>query len=250
LVARHAAGVLAISHFAIDYYTRLGFCKERVYAFGYFRANSDLPDNPERLVNKRTEVIFIGQIIPRKGLDILLEAMLPLFTEYPSLCLTLVGDGEDIPTLRTRVHSLGLHERVALEGVIPSDQIQTRLAAADVLVLPSRWDGWGLVVNEAFSVGTPVIVSDRCGAADLIKQGVNGYVFRSENLEELRSCLRSFLNTGSWTTLKSAAARTGQAISTEIVTPYMIECLQHLTNGSGNRPIPPWIQLAIPQTED
>ena len=64
--------------------------------------------------------------------------------------------------------------------------MQACIAAADLLALPSRWDGWGLVVNEALAVGVPVIASNACGASDLIRQDVNGYVFTSEDAASLR----------------------------------------------------------------
>jgi glycosyltransferase involved in cell wall biosynthesis len=242
-VAKRAAGLLAVSRLATAYYTRMGFRQEQIYPFGYFRGGHRLQNLAERKTRPdRIEVIFVGQLIRRKGLDILLGAMRPLFALHPNLYLTVIGAGKDSAALQDRARSVGIESRVFFEGVIPSDQIQARLAAADLLVLPSRWDGWGLVVNEAFSVGAPAIVSDCCGVAELIQRGRNGYVFRSGDVEDLRNCLDEFLSRrADWEKFRTEAAATGEKISTDKIAPYLIACLKHMSGNSTERPVPPWL---------
>jgi glycosyltransferase involved in cell wall biosynthesis len=249
-VAKRALGFLAVSRFAEQFYTQLGFAREAVYPFGYFQTSNDWTEARPRLAaDQRTQVIFVGQLIPRKGVDILLQAIRPLFDEHPKLFLSVIGDGSEARALRASAHSFGISDRVTFEGVVSSDRIQSRLASADVLALPSRWDGWGMVVNEALSVGVPVIASDRCGAADLIQHGVNGYVFRSEDVDDLRGCLRSFLeDEDNRVTLRSAAASTGRAVSAESAAPYLIQCLSHMTGASAAAPTPPWRRVSAPQS--
>ena len=199
----------------------------------------------------RTEIIFVGQLIKRKGLDILLEAIHPLFAEYSDLDLTVVGTGEDLPALQGLVRRLDIEDRIHFAGVLPAEQVQSRMSAARALVLPSRWDGWGMVINEALSVGVPVIASDQCGASDLIQNGVNGYVFRSEDREDLRNCLRRFLDEADfWSKQRSEVAMTGQLISAEVASSYMIECIKHMVRIRLDRPAPPWAQAAISQSVD
>ena len=248
-IAKRALGMLAVSNYAEAFYTHLGFESERVLPFGYFRASDDWPQPATKSSGRaRTEVIFVGQLIPRKGADLLLEAIQPLFGDYPDLFLSVIGAGIAGDALQSRARSLEITDRVNFEGTISSDRIQARLGSVDLLVLPSRWDGWGLVVNEALSAGVPVIVSDRCGAADLIQHGVNGFVFRSEDVEDLRRCLRRFLeNADHRLAYRSAAASTGRALSAEAVAPYLIECLKHMTGASAARPAPPW--AGVPASE-
>jgi glycosyltransferase involved in cell wall biosynthesis len=249
-VGRRAIGMLAVSHFAEQFYIELGFDTERVFPFGYFRAGSHRPQIGARSrVKERTEVIFVGQLIHRKGVDFLLEAMVPLFDQHSDLFLSVVGAGIEAQALEACAQALGVQDRVNFEGTIGSDKIQARLVSADLLVLPSRWDGWGMVVNEALSAGVPVIASDRCGAADLVQHGVNGYVFRSEDVEDLRQCLRSFLeNADARSVMRSAAANTGRAVSAEAVAPYLIECLKHMTGESSVRPVLPWLRMPTSQS--
>ncbi len=249
LIARRASGALPVSHLAADFFGALGMREEMMYSFGYFRAHSSPNGTAAFKKGINIEVVFIGQVIHRKGLDILLEAMQPLFNEYPELALSVVGSGGNEAPLRKQVTDWGLEGRVFLEGVIPYDKIPARLAMADLLVLPSRWDGWGLVVNEAFAVGVPVIVSDQCGAADLVKDNVNGYVFRSEDVLHLRARLRDFMSNADRRQFRSQSKAAGETISTNVVAPYLIECLQHLTGITKKRPTPPWQSSIIMQDQ-
>jgi len=242
-----AAGILTVSHLAEDFYKGLGARPRAIYPFGYFRSHARIAaDPPPASRGDKIEVIFVGQIIHRKGIDLLIEAINPLFDPHAELLLTIIGSGEMKPALVERVESLGLSERIKFEDAIAPGAIPERVAQADLLVLPSRWDGWGVVVNEAFAVGVPVIASDRCGAADLIENGVNGYVFRSEDVTDLRACLDGFIkNRPSWPRLKAAAAITGQRISTEQTAPYLINCLKHMVGALSERPTPPWEELNL-----
>jgi glycosyltransferase involved in cell wall biosynthesis len=238
-IARRASGALSVSEMAAEFYRRLGMRENTIYPFGYFTGVRD----SEAIERKpgRIEVIFAGQIIYRKGVDLLIEAMIPLFHHRPDVFLTIIGSGEMVPDLSDRLTSAAVGERASFEGVLSPENIPARIAKADVLVLPSRWDGWGVVVNEAFSVGVPVIVSDRCGAADLIQNGVNGFVFRSEDGSDLLRCLNEFLDReNEWSSFRSNAAETGRRILADSVAPYLIECLKHMSGVVKDKPIPPW----------
>jgi glycosyltransferase involved in cell wall biosynthesis len=242
-VANKTKGLLSVSHLSSDFYGQFGFTDALNYPFGYFLPGySQSVSQPAPHTNDaQVEIIFVGQIVPRKGTDILIEALLPLFAEHKGLHLTIVGGGEQAPALRERVSSEGIGGRVSFEGVLPSNQVRSRMATADLLVLPSRFDGWGLVVNEAFSVGIPVIVSGMCGAADIVQHGVSGYVFRSKDALDLRACLRDFLNSKhKWSKMRAAALDTGQSVSIEVVTPYLIACINHMLGRTMEKPVPPW----------
>ncbi len=245
-LAPKAAGVLAVSHFATDFFKRLGVCDQAIYPFGYFRSEAPNKDLPAGSKDSRIEVFFVGRLIRLKGIDLLIEAMLPLFKKHNNLFMTVIGDGELMNPLQEQLKAFGMRERVSFEGVLPTNKVQECLAKADLLVTPSRGDGWGLVVNEAFSVGVPVIVSDRCGAADLVRDGVNGYIFRNEDVADLRRCLSSFIEKrADWPCFQAAAKATGQRVSTEQAAPYLVQCLKHMTGALAEKPVPPWTQIDI-----
>lgn len=249
MIAPNLAGAFAVSGAARDYFSGLGVSDETIYRFGYFRAAASPHGFTRPRHEDEIEVIYAGRFVELKRLDLLLDAMLPLFAEHDGLRLTLIGDGELRDCLQRQIDGLGIAGRVRFEGVLPTAQIPARIASADLLVLPSRGEGWGMVVNEALSVGVPVLLSDTCGAAELIQHEVNGYVFATGDVKSLHSCLRLFLESkDKWAQLRQAAKETGDAISTESVAPYFVECLRHLLDKRNRgKPVPPWAGVQ-PQT--
>ena len=244
-ILKRVGGVLPVSHFGCEFYRSFGVSEEKIYLFGYFRSGPKLASNVIQ-TGKRTniEVIFVGQLIYRKGLDLLLQAIAPLFAEFPEIRLTIIGSGPSLQRLQDQACKLGVIDHVCFEGSIPSGKVLDRLRRADLLVLPSRWDGWGMVVNEALSIGVPVIVSSQCGAADIVESGVNGYVFHSENVEDLQRCIADFIKKRSeWRQFRAKAIATGKRISAETVAPYLIRCLKHMMSLEDKRPTPPWMQM-------
>jgi glycosyltransferase involved in cell wall biosynthesis len=239
-VARRARGVLAISHLAADYFGSLGFAADKIYPFGYFRASPVLLENILHV--DKVNIVYVGQFIHRKGLDILLRAIRPLLEKNPQVRLSLVGTGPEQTAIEASLRKDGLLGSVELEGAHPSSRIHERLTRASLLVLPSRWDGWGLVINEAFAAGVPVVASDRCGGADLIVPGVNGYRFRSENVDDLRTCLTDFLSSDQ-KQMRAAALRTASALTIPVVSEYLVACLEHMCGFREDKPVPVWEQV-------
>jgi len=186
-------------------------------------------------------MVFVGQLIPRKGLDLLLDAFAPLFVQKQGVRLTVVGDGPLSLELKARAAGLGLGEAVSFEGTIPAGEVRARVASHDVLVLPSRWDGWGMVVNEAFSVGVPVIVSDRCGASDLIVNGVNGFTFESGSVGALSDRLCQFAGLPPDSRMVEEALATGLLITAHKAASYLINCVEHMIGVVESKPVPPWL---------
>jgi glycosyltransferase involved in cell wall biosynthesis len=90
--------------------------------------------------------------------------------------LAIYGDGPERQALEQLVREFKLSERIVFHGVIPSEQVRHGLAAADCAVLPSRFDGWGMLVNESLAVGTPVICTAACGAAAIVTDEQSGCV--------------------------------------------------------------------------
>ena len=239
-VARRARALFAISHLAADYFSSLGFAEDKIYPFGYFRTSPAPPENDLHV--DKVDIVYVGQFIHRKGLDILLNAIRPLLENNPQIRLSLIGTGPEQTSIEAGLRQDGLWGSVELEGPHPSSRIHERLARASLLVLPSRWDGWGLVINEAFAAGVPVIASDRCGAADLIVPGVNGYRFRSENVEDLRTCLSAFL-TSDQKQMRAAARRTASTLAIPVASEYLVACLEHMCGFREDRPVPLWEQV-------
>ena len=113
-------------------------------------------------------LIFVGQLIPRKRLDRLLRALAAV--RSTDWVFRIIGDGSERRSLEKLALELNLLRRITFTGALDNGAVRNELANADLFVLPSRWDGWGAVVNEALMSGTPVICSSYCGAADLISE--------------------------------------------------------------------------------
>lgn len=189
---RHLKGVFCIGYTGryggARFFSACGYPRSRIVPFLHLVDNTPLQHAPVQRDHK--EILYVGQLIMRKRVDLLLTAFSRLDT--PTARLRVIGKGEEEQSLKQMADKLGIANRVSFEPGMPNAQIVAAMAAADVLVLPSRFDGWGAVVNEALMVGTPVICSDRCGASDLIENGRNGYVFEAGNADALLECLHSF----------------------------------------------------------
>jgi glycosyltransferase involved in cell wall biosynthesis len=122
--------------------------------------------------------LFVGRLDPVKGIATLLEAFSQASGRSGKVRLLIVGDG----TLRGMVQiAAARSERVRWAGRLSGEALLDAYLAADVLVLPSVFDTWGLVVNEAMAAGLPVIVSERVGCVDdLVIDGETGFVIKAD----------------------------------------------------------------------
>jgi glycosyltransferase involved in cell wall biosynthesis len=129
--------------------------------------------------------LFVGRFIERKGIDVLLSA----FRRVDRGELWLAGDGP----LRSLVEGeVKRDPRIRFLGYADEESLPELYRQADVLVVPSLFEPWGLVVHEGLAYGLPVIATDQVAAADdLVESGVNGYVVAAGSSEALASAMRS-----------------------------------------------------------
>ena len=118
------------------------------------------------------------------------------------------GDGELRPELEARAKSLGIVDRTHFLGFTNQSGLPAVYRGSDLMVLPSDYEPFGVVVNEAMLCGCPVIVSDCVGAGpDLITAGQNGYIFPVGNVDHLAALLKEALSDGDRLKRMSVAAR-------------------------------------------
>ncbi len=187
-------GVLASGYTTSDWVIRRGMSSARVYPFAYFLTDMTPPEGDEIRSNGLVRFIFVGQFIKRKRLELLLQALATLEHCSP-FELIVVGSGPLEQSLRSMSEAT-LPGRVRWIGRVQNREIPELVAQADCLVLPSNHDGWGAVVSEALMVGTPVICSDSCGAAEVAKRSGFGQVFARDDLNGLRQSLRAAIDVG------------------------------------------------------
>ncbi len=179
----------------------LGAKKERVFAKPYevphsitLMAQSEVMEVAQ-LDLKQPVFLFIGHIVPRKGLHFLLQACAILQKQgIDNYTLLLVGDGPQREELQAFSKSHGIEERIHWAGRVEYSRLGAYFRKADVFVLPTLEDTWGVVVQEAMIMNKPVLCSKKAGAYELITDSENGYVFDPEQPEKLAEIMRQFIN--------------------------------------------------------
>jgi glycosyltransferase involved in cell wall biosynthesis len=109
----------------------------------------------------------------------------------PALRAEILGDGPERPAVLRAVADMGLEDAVEVPGFVSADRVDAALAGAEMMVLPSRREGYGMVVVEAAARGTPsvVVVGPDNAAVELIEEGVNGFVAASADPEDLAGAM-------------------------------------------------------------
>jgi glycosyltransferase involved in cell wall biosynthesis len=185
------APIWGMGKWAVEQY-RKEYGKKRLYCnVPYFSdlarfkrtGNGFRPHPPQR------SFLYSGSLIYRKGVDLLAQAFSRLADELPNVSLRFVGDGQLRPSLEKKLTRYG--SRVEFAGFQAWESLPDFYKSSDFLCVPSRYDGWNLVVPEGLAAGLPVIGTNRTGAAlELITQRENGWLIPSEDVEALYQSMR------------------------------------------------------------
>ena len=182
-----AAAIAGIGSLADRQYTER-FPAPRHYNIPYHCEIAPFMDEPRPARDPaETVFLFCGQMIARKGLDHLLAAFATLGN--PRARLLLAGREAELPALLAPLPA-AVRQRIEYAGFQPPEALPRLFARADVFILPSRHDGWGVVVNQALGAGLPIICSDAVGAAhDLVQPDANGLLFPAGDVPALARCM-------------------------------------------------------------
>lgn len=141
-------------------------------------------------ISEKIMILGVGQFIHRKGWDVLLNSSKNFDN---NLGVYIVGS-EPIEEYVTIKNKLG-KENIHFEGFKNSDELREYYMAADLFVLPTREDIWGLVINEAMSYGLPIITTDHCVAGlELVKDRENGFVIGVDDVSRLSECILTLVH--------------------------------------------------------
>ena len=180
--------IWGIGKFAVDEYRREFGSRRSYFNLPYF---SDLERFENAGAARRSERVFLfcGSLIARKGVDLVARAFLQLAGEFGDVRLRIAGDGELRSMLMQTLRPVS--ERVEFTGFTNWDELPELYASADVLCVPSRYDGWGLVVPEGLASGLPVIATDRMGASlEFVQTGVNGWLLPAADETAILDAMR------------------------------------------------------------
>ena len=136
-------------------------------------------------------VVFAGRHIPEKRVPALVPALAAARASAPGLRAEIYGDGPERERVLALVREHGLADAVAVPGFVDHTRIDAALRGALCMVLPSRREGYGLVVVEACAAGTPsvVVAGPDNAATELIEEGVNGFVSPSASPQDLAAAI-------------------------------------------------------------
>jgi glycosyltransferase involved in cell wall biosynthesis len=216
-VVRSCAGLLACGTLGREYFIKYGAKPERIFYFPYEPDYNLIEQLPAaaiesarlqwKLVPNRKRLVYSGRLIALKRVDLLVDAFIAIARERSDWDLVVVGDGALKPELSSRIPA-DLSDRVIWAGFVDDQSVVSAIYRnCDVLVLPSDFEPWALVINEAVCAGLAVVSSSVVGAAaELVRENVNGRLFAPGDLPALTRVLSEVTSEGVAERLKAASA--------------------------------------------
>jgi len=237
---RAAAAVTACSAFTLaDAERRFGLAPGRgsvipsgVDLAGVHSAGADGVDDPPSTGSEgqrapghlpaagRPYVLALGRVVHKKGFDLLVEAYAGIGESRRTADLVVGGTGPALEELRSRAETLGLRESVHFPGRLSRSQVTRYMAGADLFVLPSRVEPFGIVILEAWRAGVAVVATDRGGPPELVRDGVDGVLVDPFDTTSFTEAIEGILTDD---TRRSAVAAAGRARVAEFAWPVVVE---------------------------
>jgi glycosyltransferase involved in cell wall biosynthesis len=221
----------ALAHSSITFQElrgQCGFPAERVHRLGYpidlERFARGAVPNPlrQRLgLEGASVLLFVGRLAPNKRVPLLVEALGRLRDLSPPVHALVVGDASDLyqaqaERCRERAAALGVADRLHLLGRLPDEELADAYRAADVLVMPSRWEGFCIPVIEAMACGVPVVAARAAALPETV--GDAGLTFTPDNASDLARQVRRVLDTKACPVAGPSAAPPSGCLRVAIVT--------------------------------
>ena len=138
-------------------------------------------------------LLCLGRLHPQKGFDLALSALATITDRFPHVHLTIVGDGPERLALERQAAELNLSSVVDFLGWVSPDDVPMLINRATMVLIPSRWEGFGLVALEAASMARPVIASCVGGLPEVVAHKETGLLVESENSRALAEAMVFFL---------------------------------------------------------
>ena len=185
----NADRIIAVSHYTkkliIDYHNipeeRISVVHNGVYPRGVkqvYRRQSRLPEKI---------VLFLGRITFQKGPDYFVEAAAKVVTQVPNVLFVMAGSGDMLPHCKKRVEELGISEYFLFTGFLRGEEVERIFSMADLYVMPSVSEPFGISALEAISYQTPVIISRQSGVSEVLRHAFKVDFWDTERMADLIS---------------------------------------------------------------
>jgi glycosyltransferase involved in cell wall biosynthesis len=179
-------------------------------------------------------VVGLGRLVRIKGFDLLVRALPSVLAQIPSARVVLVGDGAERASLESMAQSLSVSDRLRLTG--ETHDITTCLAAADIVVVPSRNEGMGRVIVEAMALGLAVVAAAVGGIPDVVIDGECGRLVEPDSSGALAAALIELgRDPGLRAKLGEAAEARAEAFSTAVAAAKLLAVYAALVRDKGLR---------------
>lgn len=236
VMADQLACILAIGSGTKEWIEARAPSSVEVLPFAYFLKAAT--KHQSKLSDLRFKFIFVGSLIRRKRVDLLLIALSNL--RHFDFTIEVVGDGEERECLERLTQDLAIGDRVQFTGTVEMKASIDRISYADCLILPSDHDGWGAVASEALLNGTPVICSSECGVSSVVSASQFGGVFEAGNSSDLQRLLEAQLLSGKPDArTREVIAEWGSSLNAKSGAKYLAAIIKFLLENSA-RPNVPW----------
>ncbi len=184
--SKYIKHIFATGDLGVKAFRKAGFPAKKLHQWGYFTEQNVANTTSQ---NSKPKLIFVGSIDKRKNILALVDAANKCQELYDEFLI--IGGGPLETELKEAIRK---NNKIHYLGRVHNEAVAPLIASCDLLVLPSLFDGWGAVVNEALSQGTRVLCSDNCGAASLLDGSSRGGVFNLNDKESLATELKKWLS--------------------------------------------------------
>ena len=188
MLARVTDKIINVSKYEMNSAVAMGLPEARMVMI-YNGISSEKPVIKEKvkMPADKVNLLFVGRFDPQKGVDFLLKVFHEYEKDLQHIHLWIIGDnvvsdGKGIEKKNT--------DNITFLGWIPHEEVPAYYESCDAVIMPSRWEAFGLVAIEAMKYGKPVIVSNRGALPELVQDGVNGWVFNMDDSHSLLSRLK------------------------------------------------------------
>ncbi|MCZ2085283.1 MAG: glycosyltransferase family 4 protein [Flavobacteriales bacterium] len=183
--------IFAMGDLGVNWYSSVGFSKSKLIKFQYFTELPYLETLKEKNSEDKPKLVFIGQLIDRKNIQDLIIALINL--KALKYDFVVIGNGPLKRQLQEIVKQNNVDDKIKFLGNVNNSDAMDILANSDYLILPSKFDGWGAVINESLSRGVKVLTNENCGASCLVREMNWGTVYNKNTINGLQDALHTIL---------------------------------------------------------